>query len=189
MTSEELFYDHYKDSFEQQKGYLKERNRLTLYLVLLVALIFLLTGNRSLLMEASATLQEQKLGRSFVDFSVIASALYFVFLWISMRYYQINLTIERTYDYISDCEAKLSKGGDYKIKREGSDYEKKYPWLKWVVHRIYVYVFPILIVVASVLSIVQECGNQGANRFLDIVFLSFVVILSILYLLNRIFGK
>lgn len=184
------YYDHYKDTFEQQKGYLKERDRLTLYLILVVSIIFLMSGNRTLLINASSLIQEQKIGKVIFDFNIITIVLYFVFLWLTMRYYQINLTVEKTYNYIKKCEVKLSSGsGGLKIDREGGDYEKNYPWLKWFVHRIYVYVFPILIIAAATISIVKEGGVDDPNRFLNIIFLSLVIVLSILYLINRAFGK
>lgn len=189
MISESDYYDHYKDTFDQQKAYLKERNRLTLYLILVVSVIFLLSSNRSLLMDASSAIQEQKIGRVIVDFSIITSAMYFAFLWLAMRYYQINLTIEKTYTYITKCEEAMNATGDLKIDREGSNYEKNYPLLKWVAHRIYVFVFPLLIIVASVVSIVQECGLNDTNKFLNIIFLSIVIVLSLLYVINRIWGK
>lgn len=190
MINESDFYDHYKDTFEQQKGYLKERDRLTLYLILVVAIIFLLSGNRTLLVDASSLIQEQNIGKAIVDFKIITTVLYFVFLWFTMRYYQINLTVEKTYNYIERCEAKLSSAsGGLKIDRESGDYEKNYPWLKWLVHRIYVYVFPILVIAAATISIMKECSIDDSNRLLNIVFLSLVIVLSILYLINRAFGK
>ena len=189
MITESDYYDHYKDTFEQQKGYLKERNRLTLYLVLIVSVIFLLSSNRVLIMDVSSVIQKQKIGKIIVDFNIITSALYFAFLWISMRYYQITLTIEKTYTYIAKCEKVMSATGEFKIDREGGDYEKNYPWLKWLAHRIYVIIFPLLIVIASIVTIVQECGLDKTNRLLNIIFLTLVILLSLLYMVNRFFGK
>ena len=189
MQQEELYYDHYKDSFDQQKRFLKERNRLTVYIILLIALLFMMSSNRIVLIEVSSSLQKQNIGKDLLDFNIVATALYFVFMWLTMRYYQINLTIEKTYEYIKRCETNISTKGTFKIDRESGDYEKNYPWLKWVTYRVYVYVFPVLIVVAAVVSIINGLGNQNANRCLDIVFLSIVVVLSILYLMNRIWGK
>ena len=189
MQQEELYYDHYKDSFEQQKSYLKERNRLTVYIILLIAMLFMMNGNRIVLIEISSSLQKQNIGKEVIDFNIVTTALYFVFMWLTMRYYQICLTIEKVYEYIKRCEMNISTGGSFKIDRESGDYVKNYPWLKWVTHRIYVYLFPVLIIVASVVSIIFVWSNQNANRFLDTTFLSVVVILSVLYLLNRIWGK
>lgn len=189
MQQEELYYDHYKDSFEQQKDYLQERNRLTVYIILLIAVLFMMSSNCTVLLEVSSSLQQQHLGKAVLDFNIVATVLYFAFMWLTMRYYQINLTIEKTYEYIKRCETNISTKGTFKIDREGGDYEKNYPWLKWVAHRIYVYLFPVLIIVASIVSIIHQWSDQNANRCLDIVFLSLVVILSVLYLLNRIWGK
>ena len=189
MQQEELYYDHYKDSFEQQKNYLQERNKLTVYIILLVAIIFLMSSNRLVLIEVSSSLQQQKIGKEVLDFNIVATALYFAFMWLSMRYYQINLTIEKTYDYIKRCEANISARGSFIIDREGGDYEKNYPWLKWLVHRIYVFIFPLLILIASVTGIIVEVGLDDSNRVMNILFLTITIMLSLLYLLNRICGK
>ena len=165
MQQEELYYDHYKDSFEQQKGYLSERNRLTLYLVFLVAVVFLMSSNRSVLIETSSALQEQNIGKVVIDFNIVATALYFVLMWLTMRYYQINLTIEKTYSYLEKCEKSLNKDGYFSIDREGGDYEKNYPWLKWLAHRIYVFVFPLLIITASIISIIHHLLEVKTLKF------------------------
>ncbi len=190
MIAESDYYDHYKDSFENQKGYLKERNRLTLYLIIVLSVIFLMSNNRTLLIDVSSLIQEQNIGRAIIDFNIITDILYFVFLWFTMRYYQINLTVEKTYNYIKKCEEKLSSASrGLIIDREGGDYEKNYPLFKWLVHRIYVYVFPILIIIAATISIMKECGTENTSWFLNIIFLSLVIVLSILYLINRAFDK
>ena len=95
MQSEELYYDHYKDSFEPQKNYFETRDKLTLYLIVLVALILLLSNNRSMLVDVSDAWQKMNIGKPVVDFNIISTSLYFVFMWFSLRYYQVNLTIER----------------------------------------------------------------------------------------------
>ena len=104
MQSEELYYDHYKDSFEQQKNYLETRDKLTLYLIVLVALILLLSNNRSMLVDVSDAWQKMNIGKPVVDFNIISTSLYVVFMWFSLRYYQLNLTIERGYSYLERCE-------------------------------------------------------------------------------------
>lgn len=189
MQSEELYYDHYKDSFEQQKKYLETRDKLTLYLIVLVALILLLSNNRSMLVDVSDAWQKMNIGKPVVDFNIISTSLYFVFMWFSLRYYQVNLTIERGYSYLERCEQKLSTNGIFSIDREGGNYGKNYPWLKWLAHRIYVFVFPLLVIFTAVASICHECCNEHSYRSFNIVFLLLVVLLSILYLVDRILGK
>ena len=189
MQSEELYYDHYKDSFEQQKNHLSTRDRLMLYLIVVVSLIFLLSNNRTMLIGLSEAWQEIKLGRSVVDFNIISTALYFVFMWFILRYYQVNLTIEKGYSYLDRCEQKLSANGSFKIDREGGNYGKNYPWLKWLAHCIYVFVFPLLVISASVASICYEYCNDYLYRTLNIIFLLLVVLMSLLYLIDRTLRK
>ena len=133
--------------------------------------------------------QKKSIGNSVVDFNIISTSLYFVFMWFALRYYQVNLTIEKGYSYLERCEQKLSTNGTFNIDREGRDYGKNYPSLKWLAHRIYVFVFPFLVIFTSAVSICHECCNDHSYRTLNIVFLLLVVLLSILYLEDRILGK
>ncbi len=186
MQSEELYYDHYRETFERQREFLNERNSLTLYLIVLVTVIFLMLNNRSMMIDVSSAIQIQNIGQSVIDFNIISSILYFSFMWLTLRYYQINLTIENNYEYLGCCEKRLSQAGTYTINREGSNYEKDYPLLKWLAHRIYVYLFPVLVVVVSIVGICHECGNAKAYRTLNTILLTLVIIITILYLIDRI---
>ena len=186
MQSEELYYDHYKETFERQIDYLKERNRLTVYLVILVAVIYLMGQNRAMLIDVSAALQEHNLGKSVINFNIISTVLYFVFMWFTLRYYQVNLTIETGYAYLGHCEKELSKSKGFTIDREGANYLKDYPYLKWLAHRIYVYLFPILVIAVSISGICYECGNAQPYGALNAIFLAMVVFMTLLYLIDRI---
>lgn len=186
MQSEELYYDHYKESFDRQKEYLKERNTLTLYLIVLVAIIFLMCDNRAMLDDVSVALQERNMGKVIIDFNIISTVLYFVFMWLALRYYQVNLTIENGYGYIGRCEQELSKSANFIINREGGNYEKDYPWLKWLAHRIYVYLFPVLVIAVSLAGICHECKNTWSYRLLNIIFLTLVILITIAYLRDRV---
>lgn len=185
MQSEELYYDHYKETFERQIDYLKERNRLTVYLVILVAVIYLMGQNRAMLIDVSAALQEHNLGKSVINFNIISTVLYFVFMWFTLRYYQVNLTIETGYAYLGHCEKELSKSEGFTIDREGANYLKDYPYLKWLAHRIYVYLFPILVIAVSISGICYECGNAQPYGALNAIFLAMVVFMTFLYLVDR----
>ena len=185
MQSEELYYDHYKETFERQIDYLKERNRLTVYLVILVAVIYLMGQNRAMLIDVSAALQEHNLGKSVINFNIISTVLYFVFMWFTLRYYLVNLTIETGYAYLGHCEKELSKSKGFTIDREGANYLKDYPYLKWLAHRIYVYLFPILVIAVSISGICYECGNAQPYGALNAIFLAMVVFMTFLYLVDR----
>ena len=189
MQSEELYYDHYKDTFERQLGYLAERNKLTLYLIFLVAIIFLMGQNRPMMVDVSTSLQVQNIGKALIDFNIISAILYFVFMWLALRYYQVTLTIERSYDYIHHCEEELSKSDSFKIDREGGNYLKDYPCLKSLAHMVYVYLFPGLVIVVSLIGVCRECGNISSYALLNVFFLVLVILITILYLVDRINNK
>ena len=96
MKSEELYYDHYKETFEEQKSYLSRRNKFTLYLfILLLVFGFQLENPQTIEMLVNKVI-ESKIPDTKVGFGSINLLLEFVFLWVAVSYYQINFTVERT---------------------------------------------------------------------------------------------
>lgn len=190
MTSEESFYDHYKDTFEVLKGYLSKRDHYTIALLAMVVVSCLKITNPHLLNEYLSKFIDTKISGLTIAWSYLAVFVSYLFLWIVMQYYQNCLTIEKTYDYIHNIEEELSSPDSYKVKREGHNYLNCYPWFKWVTHRIYVLFIPLLV---SILAIVNIVGEIRANilclhsisGILTLFADCLIVILSLLYLSNR----
>ena len=93
MTDEkkiDILYDHYKDSFENQKSYLQKRNFYTLIcLGLIVSLSFQMSSpDQSNVI--SNELIKKNIGDIKIDFSYINNVLTFALLWVVIMYYQIN---------------------------------------------------------------------------------------------------
>lgn len=190
MISEDSFYDHYKDTFEILKGYLAKRDHFTIALLAMVVVSCLKIVNPDLLNESiSGIINTQISGLKFT-WSYLSVFVSYLFLWIVMQYYQSCLTIENTYDYIHQLEEKISVDGDYKIRREGHNYLQYYPWFKWLIHRIYVLLIPLLLSCLAVVDIIGEIQYLCISQFClaDILSLcadGLIVILSFLYLSNR----
>jgi hypothetical protein len=186
MTSEELYYDHYKDTFAEQKGYLARRNKLTLYLFLLLMVLGFQLENPQTIELFTNKLIVSKVPDATIGFDIINLLFELLFLWVVVSYYQVNFTVERTYKYIHAIEAKLSSN-EFSINREGKDYKKDYPFLLTLVHWFYIIALPILVIVFSVLKIIH-CRDYGFVA-LQIVVLAVVIIFSILYIFHRCFHK
>lgn len=186
MKSEDLYYDHYKDTFAEQKTYLSRRNKFTLYLFLLLLVFGFQLENPQTIEMLVNKLVESKLPDAKVGFDSINLLLEFVFLWVAVTYYQINLTVERTYDYLHTVEKKLSKD-NYSIEREGKDYKKDYPLLLNLVHWFYIIALPLLIISFSALKLIHICDYGFV--VLQIIVLALTIVFSGLYFIRRCFHK
>lgn len=184
MGSEELYYDHYKDTFELQRSYLSKRDKLTLFLILFTFLVSLSFGNVDAAKQLSDIVQIKQLGDISISYNVINTLVIFSFLWLSMAYYQVNLNIEKMYKYLHCIESELSSG-KYKIEREGKNYMECYPWLSSWAHYIYVLLFPVLIILVSLVKFCEELDSHNSLMWINLILLLLVFILSILYLSNR----
>ena len=151
MTSENNFYDHYKDSFEQQKKYLTKRDHYTIAILVMVMVLCLQTNDANIINKGiNGIIQRETNSSIIIDFKYISVSFSYIYLWLLMQYYQICLTIEKTYSYIQEVEKKLSSQGEFYLKREGEDYLTFYPWLKNLNHLIYVFVFPLLFIFIAI---------------------------------------
>ena len=184
----EIYYDHYKDTFENIKIYLQRRNYLTIVMLCLVAVLSFQITNPEKSTEISNELIKKNLGNVFIDFKYIESILLFALLWITIMYYQIIFVIEKHYSYIHDIEQKLSiRMSPLEIGREGKNYLDHYPWLSSVVDKIYTIVFPSALIFVALFKWFSVKKNLVGNFcnwsfWIDTVFLLGIVVTSILYL-------
>lgn len=190
----EIYYDHYKDTFENIKIYLQRRNYFTIVILCLVTVLSFQITNPEKSTEISNELIKKNLGNIFIDFKYIESILLFALLWITIMYYQIIFVIEKHYSYIHEIEQKLSnRMSPLEIGREGKNYLDHYPWLSSVVDKIYTIVFPFALIFVALVKWISEKKNLGGNFcnwsfWIDTIFLLGIVITSILYLSFRHFN-
>lgn len=190
----EILYDHYKDSFENQKIYLQRRNKYTLICLVLIATFSFQISNPIQSTIISNELIKKNIGNIEIDFSYINNVLTFALFWIVIMYFQINFLIEKHYTYIIEIEKKLSnKLIPFEIAREGENYLNYYPWLSSLVHRIYTVVFPLMLILVAIIKWSAEKKQLSlpwCNGYFwfDTIFLFGIVISSILYLINRHFN-
>ncbi len=190
MTSEESFYDHYKDTFDILKVYLSKRDHYTIALLAMVVVSCLKITNPSLLNESLSKVIDTQISGLTIAWSYLSIFVSYLFLWIVMQYYQTCLTIENTYDYLHKIEEELSSQGSYKVRREGHNYLNCYPWFKWITHRIYVLFIPLLVSFLAIVNIVGEVRTKilclySISGILTLLADGLIVILSLLYLSNR----
>ena len=185
MTSESEYYDHYKETFSLQREYLAERNKLTVWLLILLVLVAgLIYDPTTINDKVNKYVSSQVEGLAF-EMKYLNTGIIFLLLWVVIRYYQVVFQIEKMYNYLSDCEAKLSEDKPYVVNREGAYYLKSYPWFKDVVDFCYVILLPLVIISIASLKIVKECSSQTHFKIVDFIGLGLIIVLSLLYLSNR----
>ena len=186
----EIYYDHYKDSFSYVRTYLKQRDKYFFYSVIALSLLFINFFLPNDFEIISKSLIEKNIGlKEFNNYKLIDSLLLFCISIFNIKYFQVNLLIERQYKYIHHIEKKLSnKLDDFNIFREGKAYLNLYPLFSSLIHRIYTIVFPILLIL---LIYIRWYANLMLTKNFELFsFFSFdtlvsliIEILTILYLI------
>ena len=186
MATESNYYDHYKDTWSLQQSYLSERNKLTVsLLVLLVLVTGFMYGPANFPEKVNIYLNSRVKGLSF-DLKYLNTGLIFLLLWVLSRYYQAVMKIDRMYDYLNDCETKLSDTQDgYKINREGAYYYKKRSWMANVLKYCYGLLLPLAIIAIAIIKIVKESGWTTRFKVVDFIGLGLIILVSLLFLSNR----
>lgn len=186
----EILYDHYKDSFLHVLGYLKQRERLFVLVLIVIFMQFLQISNSGQYLGVFNSFIEKQFNLSFVfSEKFLNNIFWFLLFSISLRYFQINVLINRQYNYLHFLEDKIcKKSGDKNfIRREGLEYLDNYPIFSNWAHIIYTWVFPILLIVIAsikiIIEIIQEEKYLGSLLIGGTFFLA-VCISTILYIKN-----
>ncbi len=102
--------------------------------------------------------------------------------WYQLRYYMVVLQVEKMYQYISECEKRLTDATTlFPINREGAYYLKSYPWLKNIADYIFVLGFPFGYIVLCVTKIVNEWDWTTPLKYVDIIVLCLIIFFSVVY--------
>lgn len=180
------YYDHYKDTFELQKTYLAKRDHITLVLLLLAIILIGLVFDPSHLSEKLNIIIGAQVNDLHFDLHFINTGVILVTFWYLLQYYMVVLQVERMYQYISECEKRLTEATPlFPINREGAYYLKSYPWLKNIADYIFVLGFPLGYIVLCVTKIVNEWDWITPLKYVDIIVLCLIIFFSLLYISNR----
>jgi hypothetical protein len=183
MSELDILYDHYKDSFSYLRDYLKQRDKLTVYCAIAIGILFLSFFLPSDFENISKTLLEKKLTIELSDLKIIETFILFVLLLMVMKYFQINIFIERQYDYIQRIEKDLTANlNNFKIEREGKAYLKYYPLILGATDKIYKWGFPLLLVTSLIFKWIEGLNKLTQYKFFCLFTLNSVVILGIIIL-------
>lgn len=180
-----LLHDHYKETFAHIQDYLKLRNRLFAYILVVVTLMLFQMYSPSGSERAISELLTEKLKLNTpIDISFLASIIWFALLSLVVRYYQTVVHIERQYDYIHKLEDQISPEYNGKaFTREGRSYLKEYPLFSSWTWTLYTIVFPSLLSIVVIIKIIGEIRQAvGVNVLLSVnVIIALAIFLSSLF--------
>ena len=182
----EIYYDHYKDTFQQQVRYIENRNRYFFISLVLVGLLFVLITDPSTVNNAANGFAQKNVSEKFVfDFGYVNHFILFGLLCVLILYFQVNLTIEKHYEYLWKLENDLTDAlQSLSITREGKFYLKVKPtFLKWV-SKIYKFFYPISIIFAIVvklLLVIQGQSFKSLSFWVDLVLCLIIIAITSLY--------
>lgn len=187
----EILNDHYKDTFGHAVSYRKQRDRLFLYLLLVLAIMFLQVSSPDKSHALILGLLSKTLGEDIVlGASFIMGLVWFFLLSLVLKYFQIVVLIERHYAYIHKLEKELTRNFSSGIPftREGKSYLKNYPKLSDWADMLYVWVFPALLLFFISAKIVIEIPDDEELSLVWVTSLFLCVMIwvtTVFYLLFR----
>jgi hypothetical protein len=162
-TKLEVLSEHYSDTFSAIQSSLKKRDRLFAgMLTLLFLMLFQLYAPAETSNFIAELIADKLESNEQVNFVYVQSAIWFVLLAASVKYFQTVVLIERQYDYIHSLEAIISVEYDGQaFTREGASYLEDYPaFLNWASF-LYTVLFPAILVAVSVTKIINEFWITG----------------------------
>lgn len=189
-TKFQILHDHYKDTFTLQREYLKFRDRLFIYTLLVFATMFILT---IVPMDPSKVVsdivQEQFKVNLRINADTIHTMLWFILLCLVVRYFQTNIVVERQYDYIHKVEDELNAFYDIQgemFTREGKSYLGNFQLFSTLSGYLYIFVFPVLLVIVTSYKIYIEYMMLSFDLtfFLDVVFALLIIVYTVVYFIS-----
>lgn len=185
MDNKGLLYDHYKETFSLIKDSITQRNRLFMWLFSIMAIHFLFAASPESVLAIIVGIAQKRYNVDLSNqMSIIQSFLWVMLLYLTMRYYQSTVYIERQYRYIHSLEAGIANIASIKFDREGTNYLLNYPKMNDFIDFLYKWFFPLLHVAVICYKIVTEYGRSFSplfSLFNGLVFCA-CLLLDILYL-------
>ena len=169
-TKLEILSDHYNETFELQKSNVERRDRLFLYILVLlgIILLYVLTPNVignwiDSFIKNQINNQQPSNTSPVINTSFIGAILWFGLLSLTHTYFQSVLHVQRQYDYIYNLEEELSRYFDDKaFIREGKHYEKyKLKFSSWT-KIIFWNLFPLMLLVFVIFWLVFLFSQSNA---------------------------
>lgn len=166
MDNIDILYDHYKETCSIVKKNEEKRNKLFIIVCILLGSLFLFSYDSNSII---GLLQSWFKGNYNCDL-MFSSNVIQAFLWIllfifTLRYFGLNINIDRNYSYIHNLENNINLCATKEIiTREGKSYLKEYPALNNITYYSYRVVLPFIYYCIVANKIILEYSIQGINQ-------------------------
>ena len=196
-----LLLDHHKDTFQYILYHWRIRNRLFIFVLIILALMALDTYSQDSIAQVvngylARVLNSTTPDKPILDFNVVGCVIWFLLLSLVISYYQRSITVDRQYRYIDQLEEKINSamGGEF-ITREGKSYHSKsgaytpgekqqQPWFIRMVGPLYTYFFPAILVMFVVYKLLdQDVPPKDVTDVFNLVIGAVIVCYNVLYVL------
>ncbi len=186
MNNTEILYDHYKDTIEETKKQESRRNKLFIIILIHIFVLFLVSYKPESMCNVISDLLMEKWKMGFYfSINIIQIAIMISMLYCVIRYYQINIQINRIYPYIHTIENELSKQISKNFTREGKNYLKEYPKTQNIVYFCYKYIFPVFYIIALIYRvIINNTWNSPVIKSIEVIITILLIILNIVYMID-----
>jgi hypothetical protein len=189
----EILYAHYSDTFAVIQSHIRQRDRYFLGILAVIAIMSFQIALPTESGDVMADLFRRHIGvESVPSISFLSSIIWATLMFVVVRYYQTNVGLERQYRYIHALEETLQAHySGVAFSREGKHYLTDYPLFSAATSRLYTLVFPVSLVLVSILKIVSELRIQEASTIplaINGLLCLLTIAASALYLLHVNFG-
>lgn len=191
MGNLELLYNHYKDTNHIIKEHINQRNKFFVLVLFVIAFQFIFAiSPESIFFLITEIIRN----RFKIDISgqaiIIQNLLWIILLYLTARYYQSSIYIERLYKYIHAIETRISSFSGTSINRESEEYLKDYPIVSDLIDALYKIVFPVIYCIVILYKIICECINT-TNVSIVFNFIMFLLcfVMTVLYFVCLNFSK
>lgn len=188
----QLLHDHYKDTFFYIQKYLKFRDQLFAFILIVITLMLFQIYSPAASGAAVSQFITEKFGlTSPIDITFIGSMLWFTLLIFVVRYFQTVVHVERQYKYIHQIEEQLSaQYANKAFTREGKSYLKNYPLFSSWAWILYTIVFPLLLLVLVIVKIAFEIRARSISLLFGVNVAIFIgIVLSTVFYLILVHGE
>lgn len=187
-----ILHDHYKESFLYIRDREKQRDRLFLFIIALIGILFLEIQYAEIFPNIfkSISLESFNLNLSTIPIFVFLSITWTYLFVLILKYCQIAIGIEKQYEYLHILEKKISNiFNDKEIySREGRAYLKNYPIFSEFAWIFYVLIFPIIVILSTALLLYFE-WNMENTVYYHLIYDSLLVLgVALSFILYRIWS-
>lgn len=191
-TKLNILHDHYKESFLYIRDREKQRDRLFLFIIALIGILFLEIQYAEIFPNIfkNINLKSFNLNLSTIPIFVFLSITWTYLFVLILKYCQIAIGIEKQYEYLHILEKKISNiFNDKEIyNREGRAYLKNYPIFSEFAWIFYVLVFPIIAILSTALLLYLE-WNMENTIYYHLIYDSLLVLgVALSFILYRIWS-